>query len=408
MIANSIRKARTSVRTNRNLVIFEMMITASILSVPFMTPFFRNEVGLTMEQIGLVQAVYTIISMLLNVPLGWVADKFSRKMANVAGDLICATTLLLYARAQTIFDCILCETAFGVGSAFSLGVDSSLLQHFCKKEDPSGKSYDHYNGVSASLCMVSTFFITTLGAVVGNMDRRSIIAISSITYFAGGIASIFIKDDSVRLQKSDKKPHEEIRGIFNETIHDSKLNVRIAAFILAREATHGIIWSFSAILLMVGIPENLISLGWAANALCGYIGSRIARKYDEYLPEWLKLSVPMAAILLGGITLMIRMDIYTIGLYGVFGMAQGWARVTALKPIKTHCADDRQTTVESIVRMLSQGFYIVAVWAINRAADTDLRFAILATLLIIIPPAIVTAIALRRQENIEKTENGLK
>ena len=172
-------------KTNRMLVMIESILTAGIISVPFMTILYESEIGLTHEQIALTQAAFTVVAMLLNVPLGWVADRFSRKTSNIIGDLLCLIGLLLYARAQSMLDCIACETIFGVGIAFSQGVDSSLLQHFADKQDPSHnhKLFKDSYGLMSSLCQLICFVYYIVGFTIGDMNVRDIITISSIYMF---------------------------------------------------------------------------------------------------------------------------------------------------------------------------------------------------------------------------------
>ena len=140
---------RHSALRNMKLVIAESAATAALLSVPIMTPFYLS-LGLSQEEIALTQMAFTAAVMLLNLPLGWVADRFSRKWANVAGDLLGAISLLFYATVSTFWAIVFCEILFGVGCALSQGVDSTLLKHFCEKEDSSGKLFKNKYAKMAS------------------------------------------------------------------------------------------------------------------------------------------------------------------------------------------------------------------------------------------------------------------
>ena len=64
-----------------NLICLESIITAGLLAAPIMTPFYQS-IGMNQEQIALGQAIFTIVALLLNLPTGWIADKFSRKWAS--------------------------------------------------------------------------------------------------------------------------------------------------------------------------------------------------------------------------------------------------------------------------------------------------------------------------------------
>ena len=208
-------KSGLTPKANRILVMLESVLTAGIISVPFMTILYENEIGLTHAQIALTQAAYTIVVMLLNVPLGWAADRFSRKTANILGDMLCLLGLLSYSKAQSMLDCILCETLFGVGSAFSQGVVSSLLQHFADKEDASHdhKLFKDSFGLMSSLCSLIAMVYYLIGFAIGDMNVREIIVISGIPFAFAIIASILIEDDSKKLEKTDDSEIKSMKKI---------------------------------------------------------------------------------------------------------------------------------------------------------------------------------------------------
>ena len=87
----------------------------------------------------------------------------------------------------------------------------------------------------------------------------------------------------------------------------------------------------------------------------------------------------------------------TICLYAVFGMAQGWVSASAMPIIKERVAPEEQATIESFARCLSQLLYIGSIWIINRAADFDVRYALLATVLVFLPLSIPAIIKLRHK-----------
>ena len=410
--------AGLSPKTNRALVIAESMLTAGIISVPFMTILYEAEIGLTHEQIAITQAAFTVVAMLLNIPLGWVADRFSRKFANILGDFLCFLGLIFYTQAHTMLDCVLCETLFGVGIAFSQGVDSSLLKHFADKEDASNnhKLYKDSFGRMSSLCYLVCLAYYVIGFAIGDMNVRDIIMISSIPFIFAIIAGLFIHDDSVKLGKTKAEAKEEaqenkksdddktIFEIIHETLGNPKLNIRIAAYMIAREMTHGIIWCFTPLLQFVGIDGKWIVLGWAANSLAAYLGTKLARRLGGKLSEWVRFVIPVMIVALAALAMSIHLSVFTLCLYVFFGIAQGWTSVTMMPQIKIHTKGKLQVTVESIAKVCSQLYYIVAVWLIGRAADIKLEYAALATILLFVPLAIPVAIRLKRQTESEKVK----
>ena len=91
------------------------------------------------------------------------------------------------------------------------------------------------------------------------------------------------------------------------------------------------------------------------------------------------------------------LNIFTVWLYVIFGMAQGWTLSTAMPMVKDHANAREQASVESFARVVAQLLYVPAVWVINRAADVDVRFSLLATIIIFLPVAIPIAILLNKK-----------
>ena len=72
-------------KRNLHLVMAESAITAGLMSMSVMTPFF-NSIGLNNEQISLSQIIFTVVVIVLNIPTGYLADRVNRKWANIIGD----------------------------------------------------------------------------------------------------------------------------------------------------------------------------------------------------------------------------------------------------------------------------------------------------------------------------------
>lgn len=382
-------------KRNMRLVILESAATAGILAVPIMTPFYLS-IGLNQEQIAMSQMAFTVVVMLLNLPLGWVADRFSRKWTNVIGDLLVAIALLLYSTAQTFWFTVLCESICGIGCALSQGVDSTLLKHFAEKEDKSGKLFKDKYGKMTSCNQIASLVVMLLGGPIGAISFRLAIAISAIPHILGAIAGMLIVDDSEKL-KAESSPLKDIASLVRRNIGNRKLRLRIAAFAVAREVTHGIIWVFTPLMLAVGVPLAVVSMGWVTNSIAAYLGTKVARHFVKKLPAWVLFIAPIALVGTASLIMFLDLNMITICLYALFGLAQGWSATTMMPLVKEEVCAAEQSSVESLARVFAQLLYIGAVWAINRAADVDTRYALLATILIFVPLAIPIACKLRKE-----------
>jgi len=119
------------------LTLAEMAVTHVIISMPIMVLFF-NSIGMNQAQIALSQSIFTVALLVLSVPMGWAADRFSRKWCNVIGNFGCAATFVVYVLAQNFYHVVLAEVLLGVFMSFTQGVDAALTKSYADVIDRTG------------------------------------------------------------------------------------------------------------------------------------------------------------------------------------------------------------------------------------------------------------------------------
>ena len=382
-------------KRNIRLVILESAATAGMLAIPIMTPFYLS-VGLNQKQIALTQMIFTVVTVLLNLPLGWVADRFSRKWANVVGDGLVAVALLFYSMASDFWSIVACEIVFGVGSALSQGVDSTLLKHFAEKKEYHGSSFKELYGWLMSIKQATTLVFMLLGGPIGAISFRLAIACAAVPYMIGVIASLFIQDDSEKLP-AEKNPFYDIAMLVKRNFCNRRLRLYVASFAIAREITHGIVWVFTPMLLAVGMPMAVVSVGWVLNYIAVYGGTLIARRYARKLPAWKLFVIPIFLVSTASLIMFCDLNAITVFFYACFGLAQGWSSVTMMPLIKEQVKASEQSSVESLARVIAEVLYIITVWVVNWAADIETRYALIATIGVFVPLAIPVVVMLRKE-----------
>lgn len=380
-------------KRNLHLVMAESAITASLMSMSVMTPFF-NSIGLNNEQISLSQIIFTVVVIVLNIPTGYLADRVSRKWANIIGDFAHGLILLSYAFTNNIIGVIICESLAGVASALSLGVDQSLLKHFSDKfaNATNQSRMSVLKSKTAKLeCAkhICTFIMLALGGPIGAISLRLAIALSSVPRFIGGVISIFIQDDSEKLIPTHKNPLKDMARIAKSAFGVKPLRWRIFAYAVGREMTHGIIWVVTPLFMQAGVPLELVSFAWAFNSLMAVFGAHLASKFSHRLNDQQIFIVPMALMFVGMFTMGISLNIVTVWLYGLMGITQGWTAGTLSPMVQKYAKPSEQTSVLSLTKVVADLLYIPAVWVIGLVADIQLNYSLFATIVIFLPLGIL-------------------
>ena len=386
-------KTLKSATHNLRLVMAESSVTAGLLAIPIMTPFF-NSIGLTQEQIAETQMIFTVIMLLLNLPMGYLTDRISRKWANVIGDFMQALILLAYSYVGSFWGAVVCECLFGLSSALTSGVDQTLLHHFKTKiaketQKSPAKLFKQKNAKLEEIRQICNFILLALGGPIGAISLRLAIAASGITCLIGGAISLFIKDDSEKLVPVHQNPIKDLRRVIKQAMQNAPLRVRILTYAVGREMTHGIIWAATPLFLSAGVPIEIVSFAWAGNAIMAVIGTRLARKHTSQLSDAKTLAFPTILMTISMLTIGINNNIFTIWLYGLMGIVQGWTAATLNPMVQKHAKPSEQTSILSFTKTISGLLYIPTIWAIGFMSDIKLEYATLTTVAIFLPLSLI-------------------
>jgi MFS family permease len=378
-----------AIRRSLRLLKIEAVLTGTLIAMPIMVPFYHS-IGMDQGQIGLSQAIFTAALLLLNIPTGWIADRFSRKLSNALGDLGCAMALLYYAQANSFTDVIVAEVVFGIAAAFSQGADSALLRVYTQLLDRSGKLFRRENASIATWQPIAQIVALMIGGVVGAFNPRLAIAISAAPYIIGCALSLCMKEEGARLVSVHRNPLRDMARVTKESIGtDPYLRWLIAAFSIGREATHVLIWALTPLLLLAGVPAIVVGVGWVINSLMVAVGAKLAHRFAEPLGAWQRFIIPMCLVVIGLSVMSIHVSLSTVWLYILIGIAQGWASATLLPMVQAEAPDSQQASVVSITRSAAQLLYIPLVWLVSYAGNFDIRYSMIATIVVFLPMTVI-------------------
>jgi MFS family permease len=378
----------------------EMVLTKTMMAMSIMTPFFYS-IGMSQAQIGFSQALFTIALLLLNIPTGWLADKFSRRWCNLSGDIMVAASLLYYSQANSFTDVVMAEIGFGVGVALSQGSDSGLQKAFCRllahgslerESQLLLKSNSRTNSLQFALQMILVF----IGGIIGSEDMRLVIALSAIPYVIGALCMMLMREVGERRASKHRNPLRDIAEAVREIANHRELRTRIAAYAVGRELTHVMVWGATPIMLVAGVTPSLVGLGWALNSVAAICGSILAQRYSPCLPEWVQFGSLCLLVLTALSVMIIHLSLATIWLYMAMGLGQGWSGVTLRSMLQRHSPLDKVSIIDSTAGTGAQLLYIPLVIGIGIVGAVDIRLSLVAIVAVFVPLAIVISLGLRR------------
>lgn len=385
-------------RTSLRFLQAEVVVTGVIIAMPIMVPFYKS-IGMNQGEIGLSQSLFTIALLLLNIPTGWIADRFSRKICNAFGDFGGALALVLYSQATCFSQIVLCEILFGLTGAFSSGADGALIKGHTDKIDKSGQLFHDVYASNAIWRPIIQTLALAIGGLIGASNPRLAIALSAIPYAIGCVLSLFIREEGVRLVSQHKNPVKDMARVARETVLTSaRLRWLILAYALGIKITNVMIWVLTPILIFAGVPMAVVAVGWILNSLAVTVGAIIARKFAMRIKKWQRFALPSLMVILVLVVMSLNLSIFTVWLYVVIGLAYGWNSSVLLPMIQDEIPANIQATALSVTDTFSRMIYVPIVWLVGFAGNSDVRFSMVATVIIFLPLILLTAKKLKNLE----------
>ena len=120
-----------------------------MLYMPIVVPFYESN-GLSMKDIMVLQGVYSVAIVILEVPSGYLADVIGRRKTLILGAVFGTFGFATYSFSYGFVGFLVAEIILGIGQSCISGADSAML-YDSLLEKGMEKKYTRYEGRITSL-----------------------------------------------------------------------------------------------------------------------------------------------------------------------------------------------------------------------------------------------------------------
>ena len=110
--------------------IFKMHLLKAIMwfmvAMPIIVLFFQEH-GLSLSEVMILQAIYSIAVALFEIPSGYIADVFGRKKTIILSTIFCFVGYLIFSSYSNFYLFAIAEIFVGIGGSLMSGADSALI-----------------------------------------------------------------------------------------------------------------------------------------------------------------------------------------------------------------------------------------------------------------------------------------
>lgn len=363
----------------------------------------ENE-GFSVGKISLILAIWSIPCVILEIPSGVLADRWSRKYMLVLGSFLKTLCYFSWLMSKSFYIIALGFVFWGIGSTLRSGSEEALLYDSLLMEKKEGL-FDRVYGRGRFLSGVGNILAAVSGGLIGmkyGFDAALILSVISCL-ITTAIALSFNEANLYKEQlKEDDAVTDTLGGALSFLIKDRRLMI-FAIMTLLVVSTAGIMDEYDQ-LIAKGFGLSIGQIGiWSALrfiliALGAYLAGYMRSLLERVLRSRDKFFLVSAIGLLSALCLLVagragwKAAIFIYGLYYLFLSA---AEVIQEDYIQKRIENEGRSTVHSVIS-LSLSLYSIACFGLFGLAASGgvMRLLILCGIYICICIAVTGSIYL--------------
>ncbi len=256
----------------------------TLFPMAVITLFWKDQIGLSLTQILLLQSILSIVMVVMEYPTGYVSDRIGYRAALTIASLLGLAGWGAYVVAGTFSQVLAAEILLGVSLAFISGSDSALLYETLKAEGAEN-IYARHQGRMNGFAQTGE----ALGAVFVGVLYAAAPLLPFILQVGVWFCSLLVTRSMVEPAREAVAPASHLAEAFRTARYAFVENRRLSATILLNTvlgiASFYPVWLIQPYMQHAGVPVAWFGPIWTgANltvALCALASHRVSNRLGD-------------------------------------------------------------------------------------------------------------------------------
>ncbi|MFC2087917.1 MFS transporter, partial [Bacteroidota bacterium] len=240
---------------------------------------FYYENGLDLHQVFVVQAVYSVTIVVLEIPSGYIADIFGRKKTLFIGSIFGFLGYVIYCLSDHFHEFMIAEIVLGIGHSFISGADSAMLYDTLYSNDKKNE-YTKFEGRVSSIGNFSEGTAGVLGGLMALISLRTPFYIQTIILFLAIPASLLLVEPEKHEFKGKPTITQFLKNIKYAFEH-RLLFLYLLLSSITGTATLTFAWFVQPYFKSIDVPLKFYGILWTLLNLSVGIMSILSYKFEK-------------------------------------------------------------------------------------------------------------------------------
>ena len=251
-----------------------------MVAMPIIVLFFQEH-GLSLTEVMILQAIYSLSVALFEIPSGYIADIFGRKQTIVFSTIFSFIGFLVFSFYGGFYAFALAQVLVGIGGSLMSGSDSAII-YDTLLETKSKTSYTKIEGRNYAIGNFSEAAAGILGGflAVGSL-YLPIYVQTSILFFSIPIALTLVEPTIHEENKLDRSFRAIMEVVKFSLVDNTRLRWLIIYSSAMGVATLSMAWFVQPFFNEVGVPLTYFGILWAGLNFSAGLTSFNAHQFDK-------------------------------------------------------------------------------------------------------------------------------
>jgi len=342
-------------------------LQGAMFLIPVLIPFYRGN-GLSLTQIYLIEAIFSLEVLLLEVPTGYLADRWGRRNTLIASTIFWCAGWFWYGAGFSFTHFLIGELLMGIGTSLSSGTTEAIT-YDSLLELKEAHRYRHIAGLRSFFTMLTEACASILGGIVALWSLRSpawlTVVVAAFGFF---IAITLVEPHRHKLQGKEHMKHIW-KICANTLLHNVPLRSIIALHAVISTMTLSLFWLTQPYQIAIGLPLAFFGVTHAAIVTIGALAARkthaISRVTgDRLFLVLIALTVVGCYFALGKVSALWGMTFFFLGRIA-------WGFLSPLTSDMVNCmtGSDVRATVLSIRSLSGRILFAASIPFLGKIAD---------------------------------------
>ena len=259
---------------------YQVLIFA-FLFMPVIVLFWQDN-GLDAFQIYLLQGLFAVSVVLLEVPTGMVADSLGKRASLVAAGAMLSGCFAFYSFGDSFWWFLVAEVVGATGAALASGADSALLYDTLARLDREDE-FRCLEGNARALQMISIAVFTVLGGFVGEISFRATLWMSAVGPALAAVIALGMREAAAPRSETDGSYGQLIAQSVRFVARHRLVRWYVLFFGVLLGSATWLLWIYQPYMQHTGLPIYAFGLAFALFNLFAALASRKAQAVDDRL-----------------------------------------------------------------------------------------------------------------------------